>query len=79
MPETEVVLFLDNDGTVPLIKWLDGLPPKVQDKCIVWIERLAKSGYELRRPEADFLRDDIYELRVRFQGTHYRMLYFFYA
>lgn len=34
-------------------------------------------GHELRRPEADFLRDGIYELRASYQGVHYRMLYFF--
>ena len=29
------------------------------------------------RPEADFLRDGIYELRASYQGVNYRMLYFF--
>jgi putative component of toxin-antitoxin plasmid stabilization module len=36
-------------------------------------------GHELRRPEADFLRDGIYELRVGFGGVNYRMLYFFHG
>ncbi len=36
-------------------------------------------GHELRRPEADFLRDGIYELRVGFRGQNYRMLYFFHG
>lgn len=36
-------------------------------------------GHELRRPEADFLRDGIYELRVSLQGQQYRMLYFFHG
>ncbi len=76
MPETEVLLFADDDGSAPLVQWLDGLPPKVQDKCIVRIERLAELGHELRRPEADLLRDGIYELRASYQGIHYRMLYF---
>jgi hypothetical protein len=31
---------------------------------------------ELRRPEADLLRDGIYELRVSLQGIHHRILYF---
>lgn len=34
-------------------------------------------GYELRRPEADLLRNGIHELRVRCQRVHYRFLYFF--
>ena len=33
----------------------------------------------LRRPEADYLRDGIYELRVKVQGVNYRMLYFFHG
>ncbi len=77
MPQTEVVLFAEEDGSCPLLDWLDGLPPKVQDKCIVRIERLAAMGHELRRPEADFLRDGIYELRTSLQGVQYRILYFF--
>ncbi|RJR47371.1 MAG: type II toxin-antitoxin system RelE/ParE family toxin [Deltaproteobacteria bacterium] len=77
MPETEVILFSEDDGSVPLLAWLDKLPAKAQDKCIVKIERLAAVGHELRRPEADFLRDGVYELRVSLQGIHYRVLYFF--
>jgi phage-related protein len=36
-------------------------------------------GHELRRPEADLLRDGIYELRVGLQHVNYRMLYFFHG
>ena len=77
MPETEVVFFADEDGTAPLLVWLDRQEPKVQDKCLVKIERLEELGHELRRPEADYLRDGIYELRVRYRSVNYRMLYFF--
>jgi len=79
MPETEVVFFAEADGSAPLLEWLDRQPAKVQDKCIVRIERLAAMGHELRRPEADLLRDGIYELRVRHGHVNYRMLYFFHA
>jgi len=77
MPQTEVLLFSERDGSCPLIEWMDSLSSKVRDKCIVRIERLAEMGHELRRPEADYLRDGIYELRAGFQGIHYRVLYFF--
>jgi len=73
------VLYRENDATVPLMRWLRSIPPKAADKCIVRLERLAALGYELRRPEADLLRDGIYELRVGFHGIHYRMLYFFHG
>lgn len=31
----------------------------------------------MRRPEADYLRDGIYELRARMGSVNYRILYFF--
>ena len=79
MPDTEVLFYQEKEGSVPLVDWLRSLPPKVQDKCAVRLERLEERGHELRRPEADYLRDGIYELRVRFQNVNYRMLYFFYG
>ena len=79
MPSTTVVLFREDDGSVPLLEWFDGLKEKAQDKCRVRLERLAELGHELRRPETDYLRDGIYELRVALQGIHYRMLYFFHG
>jgi len=72
-----VIFFSEADGTTPLLEWVDDLPSKVQDKCIVKIERLVEMGYELRRPEADLLRDGIYELRIAFRSLQYRILYFF--
>jgi hypothetical protein len=45
----------------------------------VRIERLKELGHELRRPEADLLRDGIHELRVNLRGINYRMLYFFHG
>ena len=77
MPKTDVLLFAESNGSIPFIEWLDGLPSKVQDKCIVRIERLKALGHELRRPEADYLRDGIYELRICHRNIHYRVLYFF--
>jgi phage-related protein len=79
MPKTKVVFFKEDDGTVPTLEWLDYLPKKALDKCRVRIERLEALGHELRRPEADLLRDGIYELRVGLQHVNYRMLYFFHG
>jgi phage-related protein len=78
LAKTEIRFFREpSDERVPLLDWLDGLPAKVQAKCVQRIDRLGELGHELRRPEADYLRDDIYELRSSYQGVHYRMLYFF--
>ncbi|MBZ0255569.1 type II toxin-antitoxin system RelE/ParE family toxin [bacterium] len=73
----EDYFYKEDDGTVPLLAWFDGLPGKALDKCTAKIERLEEQGHNLRRPEADYLRDGIYELRVRFQSVNYRILYFF--
>ncbi|MCY3024186.1 MAG: type II toxin-antitoxin system RelE/ParE family toxin [Planctomycetota bacterium] len=79
MPRTQVVFFKDDDGTVPFLDWLDELDDKAKDKCVVKIERLAEQGHELRRPEADLLRDGIYELRTKRGHVQYRILYFFHG
>ncbi|MDC0934808.1 type II toxin-antitoxin system RelE/ParE family toxin [Pirellulales bacterium] len=79
MPRTELVLYQEADGTVPIADWLAALPEKARIKCRVRLGRLAELGHELRRPEADFLRDEIYELRVGLNHVNYRMLYFFHG
>jgi hypothetical protein len=63
MPRISVVFYQEDARTVPVLVWLDRLPAKAQDKCRVRIERLRDLGHELRRPEADYLRDGNYELR----------------
>lgn len=79
MPRTLVVFYKDREGNVPVLDWLDALPAKIQDKCVVKIERLREHGHELRRPEADLLRNGVYELRVGREGMNYRILYFFHG
>ncbi len=79
MPRTPVIFYREDDGSVPVLEWLLALPVKAQDKCRVRLERLRECGHELRRPEADYLRDDIRELRVRLGTVNYRMLYFFHG
>ena len=75
MPRSRVALYREEDGSCPFIKWFDKLPAKVQDKCYLRLERLREMGHELRRPEADLLRDGIYELRVSLGGVHHRILF----
>ena len=79
MPKTRVLLYREEDGGVPFLEWFAVLPARAQDRCRVRIERLSERGHELRRPEADYLRDGIYELRAGVSGLHYRILYFFHG
>ena len=79
MPRTWLVAYREADGSVPLRDWLDELPRKARSKCLVRLECLEERGHELRRPEADYLRDGIHELRTRHEKVNYRMLYFFHG
>lgn len=79
MPRTVVILYREEDGSCPFLEWLDDQSVKAQAKCLLRVERLRELGHELRRPEADLLRDGIYELRASVQGIHYRILYFFHG
>ena len=79
MPQTKLLYYLEDDGTVPIIEWLAGLPRKATAKCHVYLARLESEGHELRRPIGDYLRGGIRELRPSLAGVHYRILYFFYG
>ncbi len=79
MPQTTVVFYKDDEGAVPALDWVAKQPDKVKVKLQAALRRLRTEGYALRRPEADLLRDRIYELRVRLSRVNYRLLYFFYG
>ena len=65
MPTTRVVLYREADGSIPIRSWFRGLPPKARAKCQARLEMLTALGHELRRPVAEYLRDDIHELRAK--------------
>lgn len=82
MPSIHVVFYQEKEGDAPVVDWLKELNethPKAYDKCRAALARLALLGHELRRPEADYLRDGIHELRVRLGSVNYRLLYFFHG
>jgi len=82
MPAVRVVFFQRAPGDSPVVEWLRELnraSPRAFDKCRAAVVRLARLGHELRRPEADYLGDGIYELRVRLGSVNYRLLYFFHG
>jgi putative component of toxin-antitoxin plasmid stabilization module len=82
MPRTRLLFFRNADGSAPAWEWLKDLRARnhrAYAKCAVRIRRLAELGHELRRPEADFLRDGIYELRAKLGTVNYRIIYFFHG
>ena len=78
VPRVRLVLYAE-EGASPVLEWLQGLPERVYAKGLDRVERLAELGHELRRPEADYLGEGIYELRWRVQSVNYRLLYFFHG
>src|SRR5690242_13794273 len=80
MPQIEVSFFQDDDGSVPVLNWLEQVRTKNDRafrKCYALINLLRQLGSELRRPRADYLRDGVYELRTRVGNVNYRILYGF--
>ncbi|MCC7140557.1 MAG: type II toxin-antitoxin system RelE/ParE family toxin [Candidatus Eisenbacteria bacterium] len=82
MSEIPLRFYREVDGSAPVLDWLVELSQKDRQaflKCREALGRLATVGHELRRPQADLLRDGIHELRVRVGRVNYRILYFFYG
>jgi phage-related protein len=80
MPKTEILLYREGDGSVPVVAWLLELQARNRaafEKCLFLLDLLEEHGSELRRPRADYLRDGVYELRTEVRNVNYRLLYGF--
>jgi phage-related protein len=75
----EVEYFEKDNGRCPVDEFLAGLSPKKDLPHIVnSLEQLEEHGNNLRRPYVDFLKDDIWELRVKTINGKFRFFYFFF-
>ncbi len=82
MPRTEILFYQEKERVVPVRDWLKDLRHSdrlAYAKCAAAIERLAERGHELRRQLADFLKEGVYELRLKKGTVNYRILYFFHG
>jgi phage-related protein len=80
MPTTSILFYQEKEGDAPVVNWLKELKVKNLKgfaNCVGRIRQLQTTGYELRRPSADYLQDGIYELRAKHRNVQYRILYFF--
>ena len=77
VPPVRLVIFQNCDGSAPFLDWFHGLELKTQAKCKTRLDLLAREGFGLRRPVADFLRGGVYELPLKSRGMNFRVLYFF--
>ncbi len=75
----EAIFYKEADGSCPVLEFLRQAPVQAQATAFRRIELLKAEGHRLRRPHADYLRDQIYELRWRWQRVNYRILYSFHG
>ena len=72
-----VVFYEKEDGTIPMVEFLDSLDAKMYAKVSRTIRLLELKGHQLRAPHSKELTDGIMELRISFGGNITRVLYFF--
>ena len=77
MRNFEVIYYAKNDGSIPLIKFLDDLPIKLRAKIFRTINLLAENGNELPERHTRFIRQGLFELRFHQGSDIVRVLYFF--
>jgi hypothetical protein len=80
MLQVNVIFYRDDDGSVPVLEWIDALRrPALIDKATARIDLLGQYGHKLRRPHSAPLRDKVHELRWKVGRVNYRILYFFHG
>lgn len=82
MPRTDILFFKDHEGREPVREWLQGMRftnPHAFAHCNARLRLLAELGFEIRRPYADYVRDGLYELRIRAGRVQLRILYLFHG
>lgn len=75
--EYELVFFESARGECQVLEFLRGLDKKARQEVGAALADLEELGHKLERPDAAFLKDGIYELRIISQRNQYRILYFF--
>ena len=75
-PKWEVRLYETPQGRTPVLDFLTGLPAKHRAKVRQAIERLELFGPRLPFPDSSAVKGTAFrELRTRFAGQQYRLLY----
>ena len=73
-----VEFYETSNGDNPVVDFLDSLDPKMNAKIVSLLEILEEKGNELREPYSAYLRDGLFELRVKQGNNITRILYFFF-
>ena len=73
-----VEYYEKDDGSRPVEEFILGLDNKMKAKTMWIIDLLEEYGPYLRWPYAEYLEDEVYELRIRQSTDITRVFYFFY-
>jgi phage-related protein len=73
----KVIYYTDLNGKCYVKDLINSKSINNQQKIMAIIDYLQDMGVNLPRPYSDYLRDGIYELRVKLSGDETRTLYFF--
>ena len=74
--EWKIVFYENDEGECPVDDFINTLSEKDKKKMNLWLEYLKEVGVEMKRPQADYLRDGIHELRIKLSRGQTRTLYF---
>ncbi len=73
----ELKFYEKPDGECQVRDYLRSGGKALSAKAGSILRRLQEKGPRIRRPEADYLRDGIFELRIKVERNQHRILYFF--
>lgn len=73
----EIIFYRKEDGTCPIKDFLDSLDVKMRARTSRLLLLLEQNGNELREPYSKYLRDGLFELRIKQGNNISRILYFF--
>ena len=72
----EIELYKTKDGKEVVADFLDTLPDKHRAKALWEIDLLAKHGTNLKMPYVEHIKDELWELRIKFASDISRVFYF---
>ena len=71
-----IIFYEREDGSAPVLEFLDGLPPKHRAKAVWEIELLGEAGTHLTMPHTRHIEGKLWELRIKFASDISRIFYF---
>lgn len=74
--EYKVKFYINADGAIPVLEYIDELPDKEKAKILKYIEFLRERNGVLDEPYSKHIKGKVRELRVDFTRNRHRIFYF---